>query len=598
MKKYFLIILNQIGVIKLFIFTTLNILVLILELLTFSAFIPLLLALTNKDRLLDNEFFIKILNFFKIDTNNFSELLFFLFLNLAFIFFIKNLIILISKYIQFKIAADIEISLTSQVFRKYLYKPYIYLTSKNSSKIIRDVIAEAGMFTRALLTSLINLVIEVIVFFGIFIIIYLNQPVISQKLVISFSIIGLIFYYLFKKKFNYLGRERQLEDRERIKIIQQGIQGIKEITSFNLQNFLIELFDKSNNKVLKSIHFANFINQVPKLIFEFTAVLIIIFVFYTTNEINNSADEQLFILGLIAVAAFRLFPAINRILLALNTLEYSKASIRVLTEIFVENDNSTEKISPNKNTVMNYDNLHKNEAQVSDDLSQSSKIEFSYNIELKNIKFKYPTSDDFIFKNLDLTVSKGDQIGIMGITGSGKSTLVDLILGILKPLNGEILCDGKDIFYNLEKWRKTIGYVPQFPYMLDTSVIENIAVGIKRKDISEERVANCLKIANLEQFVYSLKDGLNTSVGERGVKFSGGQIQRLAIARALYREPEILMLDEATSSVDSKTQSQIINDLNKLKNKITFISISHDKKALIHCDKVYQLQNQNLQNIK
>ena len=182
----------------------------------------------------------------------------------------------------------------------------------------------------------------------------------------------------------------------------------------------------------------------------------------------------------------------------------------------------------------------------------------------------------------------------MGETGSGKSTFVDLILGIINPTQGNIYCDDINIFKNLNSWRKSVGYVSQFPYLLDASIKSNIAIGISEDKISEEHILKCLEIANLKNFVLNLNNGLNTSIGERGAQLSGGQIQRLAIARALYKNPKILVLDEATASVDSKTQSKILEDLNKFKKIITLISISHNKDALIYCDKIYQLKDTKL----
>ena len=195
------------------------------------------------------------------------------------------------------------------------------------------------MFSRALLNSILSIIIETIVLVGIFIILYLNQPEISLKLLVSFLLIGLFFFIVFKNKFYFLGKERQIQDKQRIKYVQQGIQGIKEIIAFNLQNFFLRLFNQSNEKVLKSIHFANYINQIPKLFLEFIAIFIILIIFYTTEEIHDDINKQIFVFGLIAAAAFRLFPAVNKILLSMNTFQYSKPSLYVLSEIFKDDLN-------------------------------------------------------------------------------------------------------------------------------------------------------------------------------------------------------------------------------------------------------------------
>ena len=575
MKNKYSLIFKDLGYEKIAFFGFLNILVLALELLSFSMFIPFLLALTSIDKLLSYEIFIQILNLFQINHSDTKSILFLLFILLIIVFFAKNLFIGISTYFKYKIIYKIESKLTSIVFQKYLRKPYLFHTNENSSKAIRNIIGESAMFVRSVLGSILTIIIEVIVLIGIFIILFLNEPEISLKLLISFLVLGLILFMMFNKKYIFIGRERQKQDSNRIKYVQQGIQGIKEIIAFNLQEFILSYFIKSNEKVIKNTHLSGLLNSIPKLLMETLAILIILIIFLTTKEIQNDINKHIFVLGLIAVAAFRMFPGINRIISALNTFQYSKPSIKVLTQIF-EDD-----IENLKNINFQFEDNKKD-------------LILKESIEIKNLDFKFPSSKNFIFKNLNLKINKGEQIGIMGETGSGKSTFVDLILGILNPTLGDICCDDKSIFKQLNNWRRSIGYVSQFPYLLDDTIEANIAIGVDEDKISKEKVFKCLEIANLKNFVSSLSDRHKTLIGERGAQLSGGQIQRLAIARALYKFPSILLLDEATASVDSKTQSNILEDLNKFKNDITLISISHDREALIHCDKIYELRDSGL----
>ncbi len=579
MKNKYSLIFKDLGYEKIAFFGFLNILVLALELLSFSMFIPFLLALTSIDKLLSYEIFIQILNLFQINHSDTKSILFLLFILLIIVFFAKNLFIGISTYFKYKIIYKIESKLTSIVFQKYLRKPYLFHTNENSSKAIRNIIGESAMFVRSVLGSILSIIIEVIVLIGIFIILFLNEPEISLKLLISFLVLGLILFMMFNKKYIFIGRERQKQDSNRIKYVQQGIQGIKEIIAFNLQEFILSYFIKSNEKVIKNTHFSGFLNSIPKLLMETLAILIILIIFLTTKEIQNDINKHIFVLGLIAVAAFRMFPGINRIISALNTFQYSKPSIKVLTQIF-EDD-----IENLKNINFQFEDNKKD-------------LILKESIEIKNLDFKFPSSKNFIFKNLNLKINKGEQIGIMGETGSGKSTFVDLILGILNPTLGDICCDDKSIFKQLNNWRRSIGYVSQFPYLLDDTIEANIAIGVDEDKISKEKVFKCLEIANLKNFVSSLSDRHKTLIGERGAQLSGGQIQRLAIARALYKFPSILLLDEATASVDADTQSKILSDLNKYKKDLTLISISHNEDALIYCDKIYQLKENKLILIK
>ena len=329
-------VLKELDLKKIVFFGLLNVVVLILELLSFTMFIPFLLALTSKDRLLENNYFLDFLNFFEINQNDGSAILFLLFVLLVIVFFIKNLFIGISKFFQYKISYNIELSLTSLVFQKYLRRPYLIHTAENSSKALRNILGETTMFARAMLISILNLVIESIVLVGILVILFLNQPEVTLKLLISFAILGFSLFIIFKKKIFLLGQERQTQENSRLKYAQQGIQGIKEIIAFNLQEFISKLYYNSTAKVIKNGHFASFLNQLPRLILEFSAIIIILVIFYTTDEIKNDLNQQIYLLGLVAATAFRLFPAINKIILSLNTFQYSKPSVNILTKIFKE----------------------------------------------------------------------------------------------------------------------------------------------------------------------------------------------------------------------------------------------------------------------
>jgi len=574
-KKYSLIF-QELGYQKLILFGLVNIIVLFLELLSFSIFIPFLLALTSMDKLLENDLFLYLLTIFQIQQSDTKNIILLLFAILIIVFFIKNLFIGLSSFFKYKLISNIESKLTSSVFQKYLRKPYVFHTSENSSIGIRNILNETSLFVGSYLGSILNIIIETMVLIGIFSILFLNEPVITTKLVIYFSVLSTIFFFMFNKKYISIGKIRQKHAGTRLKYLQQGMQGIKEVIAFNIQDFILSYFTKSNLEVIKSSQFAIFINTIPKLIMETLAIGVILIIFLTTKEIHNDVNKHIFVLGLIAVAAFRLFPAILKILLAINALQYSKPSIKVLTQIY-EDD---------------FKNINTHE--INENTNIREQFNFSNCIEVRNLKFKYPNAENYIFTNLNLTIKMGENIGIMGATGSGKSTFVDLILGILNPVKGEICCDNKNITYQLYSWRNLIGYVSQFPYLLDDTIEANIAIGEDKHQISRERVINSLEIANLKNFVLNQPNSYQTLVGEKGAQLSGGQIQRLAIARALYKNPKILLLDEATASVDAETQKNILNDLNKNKKDFTIISISHDKDALVHCDKIYHLENNKL----
>jgi len=360
---------------------------------------------------------------------------------------------------------------------------------------------------------------------------------------------------------------RNKNEKLRIKYIQQGIQGIKEVLIFNLQEVMLKFFKGYNNVVINNLFMVGFINKLPKLIFEFLSITILFVVFYVNFQDGNNISDITYFLGIIIAGSYKLFPSMNKMLQAVNTINYSKPTIKSLANILFEN-------KLNKN-IKRLDN------------------ETTFNIEneivIKDLDFKYEEKSPNIFENLNLKIKSGSRIGIMGATGSGKTTLIDLILGLLKPLKGDILSDEISIYKDVISWRSNVGYVTQAPYLMDDSILNNIVLGDIKKKIDHEKVNKIIEITQLSKYIKSTQNGLETIIGERGAQLSGGQIQRVAIARALYRDLKILILDEATSSLDNNTRDEIIREISNLNANITIISISHDKKALSYCDEIYHL---------
>ena len=560
--------LNIIGKKKIAHFTFFSTINLFLELLSFSLFIPLILALSGNDK----KDFISEFIYKQFEIQSSLELLMILFIVLIVVFFIKNLIISFCYYKQSKIQASIEQELSFKIFSSYLYADYIFHTKENSSKIIRDIMSEIGMFCRGFLNSVLIIFLEFFVFLGIFSLLFFYAPKVSLYLSFYFLIISIVFFLIFKKRIEKMGVNRNINEKLRIKYIQQGIQGIKEVLIFNLQEIMLKFFKGYNNIVINNLFMVGFINKLPKLIFEFLSITILFVVFFINFRDGNDISEITYSLGIIIAGSYKLFPSMNKILQAVNTINYSKPAIKSLANILFEN-----KLNE-KNKSLDNDKIFKIENEII----------------IKDLNFKYETKNPNIFENLNLKIKSGSRVGIMGATGSGKTTLVDLLLGLLKPLKGDILSDEKSIYKDVISWRSIIGYVTQAPYLMDDTVLNNIVFGNIHNEIDHEKVNKIIKITQLSQYIESSQNGLQTIIGERGVQLSGGQIQRIAIARALYRDLKILILDEATSSLDSNTRDKIIKEISDLNSNITIISISHDKKALSYCDDIYHLNEGSL----
>ena len=560
--------LNIIGKKKIAHFTFFSTINLFLELLSFSLFIPLILALSGNDK----KDFISEFIYKQFEIQSSLELLMILFIVLIVVFFIKNLIISFCYYKQSKIQASIEQELSFKIFSSYLYADYIFHTKENSSKIIRDIMSEIGMFCRGFLNSVLIIFLEFFVFLGIFSLLFFYAPKVSLYLSFYFLIISIVFFLIFKKRIEKMGVNRNINEKLRIKYIQQGIQGIKEVLIFNLQEIILKFFKGYNNIVINNLFMVGFINKLPKLIFEFLSITILFVVFFINFRDGNDISEITYSLGIIIAGSYKLFPSMNKILQAVNTITYSKPAIKSLANILFEN-----KLNE-KNKSLDNDKIFKIENEII----------------IKDLNFKYETKNPNIFENLNLKIKSGSRVGIMGATGSGKTTLVDLLLGLLKPLKGDILSDEKSIYKDVVSWRSIIGYVTQAPYLMDDTVLNNIVFGAIHNEIDHEKVDKIIKITQLSKYIESSQNGLQTIIGERGVQLSGGQIQRIAIARALYRDLKILILDEATSSLDNTTRDKIIKEISDLNSNITIISISHDKKALSYCDDIYHLNEGSL----
>jgi ABC-type multidrug transport system fused ATPase/permease subunit len=280
-------------------------------------------------------------------------------------------------------------------------------------------------------------------------------------------------------------------------------------------------------------------------------------------------------LAIFAVASFRIVPGASRLLSAFQTIKHMEPSVRLLLQEFDSKDNSYIK--------NNY---------LPKDLS--TPLKFQKEINLTNLSFSYPIRKEFVLSKISMTIKKGDFVGIIGETGSGKSTLINLLIGLLKSSDGKVEVDGLNINSNLTKWYKKIGYVPQSVYLIDDTIRKNIAFGLREDDIDNDLVAKAIEKANLDEFVNNLPDGLETIVGEKGIRLSGGQQQRIGIARALYRDPEILILDEATSSLDEATEKKIMESIQFLKGKKTLIVITHRLITVKNCDKIYFIDKGNI----
>ena len=465
--------------------------------------------------------------------------------------------------------------ISEKLFKSYTSRKYEFHLKNNSSKIINNLQNEISMFSLNVLLSLLEIATEILIFTGLFCLLIFIDPLGCIVLGGMSLLFILIFRFLTNSKANFWASEKQKTDTLAIKQIQQGIGGIREVLLMLKEKIFISLFSKymkeSSNIGSKSQSFID----IPRHYMEFLAlVLFIIFIYFSLiRDIDLITIVP--ILSVFTAVAFKLLPAVNRISSSLVRLGYSKAIVDTIYNEIEYFDNKGHILFKKIGERFEKPNLDKE-------------------IELKNITFKYPSSEKKILDSINLKISKNDTIGIIGESGEGKTTLINLLTGLLKPISGEILLDSKNIDYNYRGWLSIIGYIPQNPFMLDDNIYNNISFEPGNKDEDLKKFDKCLIESQLYDFVNSLEHKSNTNIGEKGTRLSGGQIQRLSIARALYKNPKILILDEATSSLDFENEQKIIDTINSIKKDKTIIIVSHKTSALKNCNKVFRLKNGNL----
>ncbi len=356
------------------------------------------------------------------------------------------------------------------------------------------------------------------------------------------------------------------------KWISQTVQGIKEVKISCKEQYFVSEYKKCGRGYVNAVQKYSLYNNVPKLLIETVCIATMVgYMIFMVAE-GMSTENMLDVFSTLAAAAFVLLPCVNRINNQINSIAYFEPFFMGVS------DNLKDEIGDDK-VDMSF---------ASDDVE---KLPVTQSIELKNITYAYPGTDKLIFDDADMTIPVGASVGIVGASGAGKSTVVDILLGLLEVKSGTVYVDGKEVKENYRRWLKNIGYIPQMIFMLDDSIRKNVAFGVPEEKIDEGRLWEVLKEAQLDEFVKTLPEGLDTGIGERGIRLSGGQRQRIGIARALYNDPEVLILDEATSALDNDTEAAIMEAINRLHGKKTLIIIAHRLQTIEKCDMVYRVEN-------
>lgn len=537
------------------------------ELLGVSAILPIINVALEPDTI-DTTWYLSLVR----DIMGFTDarqMLVFLAGMLIVIYVVKNVYITMMYSLQYRFIFNNQKRLAVKMMDCYMRQNYLFHVSKNVAELQRNVTNDVNGFFTVVLNALQFLAeFSVCAFLSIFL---LQEDVITTLAVAGLILIfGVLFTFVFKKVLVQKGEKNRELNVQTTKWILQSFSGIKEIKVANSEEFFIHNYDKNYSQFAVLQRQQSMLKFIPRPIMESVCICGLLLAVIIKLQFAG-ADVKSFIptLSVFAIAAFRMLPSFNRITGNLGSMMFDKPAIDSVYHDLLE-----------------IEELMK-QRQVEE--KNSEKIVLGENLSMVKVSFHYPESEKWILKDADLVIRKNSSAALIGASGAGKTTAVDLILGLLNPQSGKITVDGTDIKTHIESWHQSIGYIPQTIYLMDDTIRANIAFGVPEKEIDEKLLEQAVKEAQLDQFVHSLPEGLDTVIGDRGVRLSGGQRQRIGIARALYRDPQVLILDEATSALDNETEKEVMQAIDGLHGQRTMIVIAHRLTTIKNCDAIYEV---------
>lgn len=519
----------------------------------------------------------------KVKTYNFEFFLFrynfdtrILFLFFISVFLLRNIFYALTTIVKNRFIINLHINTSNKIYSSYLSKSYIFFLRNNSSKLISNVINEVNFFCYNVLDSFFIFSTEIFLILAIVFFLFYNFFQFSLILLLFCFLLFFLSIFFYKKKLKKIGLERSSAEKIKIDNLQKSFYAIQSIKLDNIENFFIKKYNDANAMSVKKLAFLNIFNDLHKPIWETLILVSFVFSLYVGyNFFGLFRTDLVLILGTFTIALFRFLPSLNRILNSYNMFKFYSPSIDIIhQELLYESDF----IFKEKENIINF--------------------KFFNQIELNNVSFQYSDKLPFILDKINLTIKHNSITFIKGESGSGKSTLLNIICGLLLPTTGEVLMNGKNISSFLKSYQSKIGYVPQKTLLSDDSVLENIIFGQRTDNLDLNLVKEVIRRSKLDKLIDKLPNGLNTIIGERGSSFSGGEQQRIGIARALYKKPEILILDEATSALDPETESFLLEELLGLQKYITIIMVSHKKLEMNQKVELFELKGNKIYYIK
>ena len=536
-----------------------------LELLGVAVFQPFVNIIMMPDSIQENPYLARIYQMFGCSTT--ESFLTVVALGIIVIYVVKNVYLWVEQNLIMKFTYGMQQKLSTRLLTTYLSEPYTFHLNKNIAELQRSMQEDTGLFTQVLMHTL-QLVAEVVVCIVLGVYLFTVSNSITVVIVGLLILCVVLFTKITKRFTEQLGKEAQVYKGKLYQWVNQSLGGVKEVKVLNREEFFVSSYKKYYGLYIKGVRINRLLSITPKYMVEAVCmtgllIAIIIKLNFGHGELENFIPQ----LATFAVAAFRLLPSVGRINEHVNNILYAVPSVDL--------------IYGDLKGIEDY--------QESKGEEEGKEWSFEHGITAKHITYAYPNTDTNVLEDANCVIPKGKTVAFIGSSGAGKTTMADIILGLLAPQRGKILVDDIDVFKNLTMWHHQIGYIPQVIYLSDDTIRNNIAFGIHEDQIDEEAVRTALKKAQLAEFVDTLPDGLDTIVGDRGVRLSGGQRQRIGIARALYHDPEILVLDEATSALDNETETAVMEAIESLQGSKTMIIIAHRLTTIQNADIIYEV---------
>ncbi|MFH5833504.1 ABC transporter ATP-binding protein [Halalkalibaculum sp. DA3122] len=520
------------------------------------------------DRVLEYELLGPLLMYLGIE--NAQDLLLFGSVALVLMFIIKSAYIVFYGYVESRFLFNRKYLVSRRMMDTYMQAPYTFHLNRNSSELVRNVNGEVNIVVNNIIQGFLKIGRDGVMALTILGFLFYYEPLITIVVLLLSGLGAGSFIFFTQNKMKQYGEE-ELEHRGKmIKAIYEGISGLKDARILNREAEFMNQFSKEARASATLNTYTRFIKQIPRPVVETTAVIGMMLISVLMVVQGRPMSAIIPTLTLFAMATVRLMPAIQSISSMYTGLQYNLASLDPVYDDLKMLEKETQKFL--------------------EDREKATKIDFRDHIEVKNVHYSYPGSDEQALNGISVTIPKGKAIAFVGESGAGKTTIVDLLLGLMEPTKGTITVDGTDIHKNLSGWQQNIGYIPQSIYLADDTLRRNIAFGLPEHEIDDEKIARAIKSAQLGRLLKNLPDGLDTIIGEHGARLSGGQRQRVGIARALYHNPEVLVMDEATSALDNITEQQVTKAIESLIGERTIIMIAHRLTTVMNCDRLYLME--------